>query len=116
MTLPIPITANVAVNEPVRTTSGEIGTIVGQVYPDPSDGVLVCLVKIDKGACLVYAVTDLEPVTLEQMWAELQAVPSYIERNLDRSESGQSFSGKEADSLKNGHFQDPCPKAKVRNS
>jgi hypothetical protein len=53
--------------------SGTIGTVAGQVYPDPSDQVSVCLVSVrgDIGPHMVFAVSDLQPLATAAAIAEL---------------------------------------------
>jgi hypothetical protein len=53
--------------------NGTIGTVAGQVYPDPFDATPVCLVKVlgDVGPTVVFAVSDLQPLTPADAIAEL---------------------------------------------
>lgn len=71
------------INDTVRVIgNGSVGTIASQVYADPFDDEPTCLVKIedDYGCCIAFGTADLEPVSLEQVWNELQAVPAYLEQ------------------------------------
>lgn len=72
------------INDTVRVIgNGSVGTIASQVYADPYDDEPTCLAKIEgsHGCCIAFGVADLEPVSLEQAWGELQAVPSYVSRD-----------------------------------
>lgn len=72
------------INDTVRVIgNGSVGTIASQVYADPFDDEPTCLVKIEDspGCCIAFGTADLEPVSLEQVWNELQAVPSYVSRD-----------------------------------
>src|SRR5204863_6042451 len=53
--------------------NGTIGTVAGQVYPDPFDATPVCLVKVlgDVGPTVVFAVSDLQPLTTTAAIQEL---------------------------------------------
>jgi hypothetical protein len=52
---------------------GTIGMVAGQVYSDPFDSKLVCLVNVlgDVGPTVVFAVSDLHPLTTTTAIAEL---------------------------------------------
>lgn len=75
------------INDTVRVCTGQIGTVVSQVYADPFDNEPTCLVKVEDsyGCCVAFGVADLEPVSSEQVWNELQAVPSYLEQQAEQT-------------------------------
>ena len=68
------------IHDTVRTPDGKIGTVVSQCFLFPEDGVEGCMVDVQGLGCIAYNTADLEIVTVESVYAELQAVPSYMEQ------------------------------------
>ncbi len=71
------------IGDTVRTSDGKIGTVVSQCFLFPEDGVEGCLVNVPSIGSIAYNTADLEVVTVESVWAELQSVPAYVERTQE---------------------------------
>jgi hypothetical protein len=68
------------IGDTVRAFDGKIGEVSSQCFLFPEDGVEGCLVTMPGTGSIAYNTADLDIVTAESVYAELQAVPSYIEQ------------------------------------
>ena len=68
------------IGDTVRVPGGNIGEVVSQCFLFPEDGVEGCLVDVPGVGAIAYNTSDLELVTLESVWEELQSVHSYVEQ------------------------------------
>lgn len=67
------------IGDTVRVPGGKIGEVVSQCFLFPEDGVEGYLVDVPGVGSIAYNTADLELVTLESVWQELQSTPSYVE-------------------------------------